>query len=362
MTGLIPALAAGGVEVEDAVHVAVVGDAERRLPVGHRRLHQVLDPGGPVEHRELGVGVQVGERPCDQRAGTFLGVTSPLAAAVLHRVWTSYSGVIPTIARSGGDARGRRCRSVPGRRGPALRDRCPGRPTSRVGALGERALAHLVELGPGRHLLGHQGGLDPVEQALEPARPAGRGRPGARRRRVWPSRTGWRSGPARRPGRGRGPRPARGSTARRSRGGGRGWPRRAGPERTSSSSCLTIEPMRSSLAGCSMDSVGSVSSPAPSMVSTTPSASGRRAVARRADRRSRGGAGWIAPVGGAGVSGVSVSMVRCCHPGEGHQGDQHLVGGQGAVTALQPALPGVGRVDEGDRVRGGAGPRRPAGR
>ena len=37
---------------------------------------QVLDPGGTVEHRELGVGVQVGERPCGQRAGAFLGVSS----------------------------------------------------------------------------------------------------------------------------------------------------------------------------------------------------------------------------------------------------------------------------------------------
>ena len=56
-------LAAGGVEVEDPVHVAVVGDPEGGLAVLDRRLDQVLDPGGTVEHRELGVGVQVGERP-----------------------------------------------------------------------------------------------------------------------------------------------------------------------------------------------------------------------------------------------------------------------------------------------------------
>ena len=49
------------VEVEDAVHVAVVGDAHRRLAVGHRRGHDVADPGRSVEHRELGVLMQVDE-------------------------------------------------------------------------------------------------------------------------------------------------------------------------------------------------------------------------------------------------------------------------------------------------------------
>ena len=70
-------LPAGGVEVEDAVHVPVVGDAQRRLAVGHRRLHQVLDPGGPVQHRELGVGVQMCERRSAQRATAFLEVLVP---------------------------------------------------------------------------------------------------------------------------------------------------------------------------------------------------------------------------------------------------------------------------------------------
>ena len=63
MTGLMPVVPAGLVEVEDPVHVAVVGDPERRLAVGDRRRDEVVDPGRAVEHRELGVGVQVGERP-----------------------------------------------------------------------------------------------------------------------------------------------------------------------------------------------------------------------------------------------------------------------------------------------------------
>ena len=53
---------AGRVEVQDAVHVAVVGDADRRLAVPGRLGHDVADPGGAVEHRVLGVHVQVGER------------------------------------------------------------------------------------------------------------------------------------------------------------------------------------------------------------------------------------------------------------------------------------------------------------
>ncbi len=61
MTGLTPALLARGVERQDAVHVAVVGDAERRLLVGRGRLDELVDPGGAVEHRELGVGVEVDE-------------------------------------------------------------------------------------------------------------------------------------------------------------------------------------------------------------------------------------------------------------------------------------------------------------
>jgi hypothetical protein len=49
------------VEVQDAVHVAVVGDADRRLTVGHRRPHDLADAGRAVEHRVLGVDVEVGE-------------------------------------------------------------------------------------------------------------------------------------------------------------------------------------------------------------------------------------------------------------------------------------------------------------
>ena len=52
------------VEVENAVHVAVIGDCERRLAVLARSADDVADPRGTVEHRVLGMGVQVNERAC----------------------------------------------------------------------------------------------------------------------------------------------------------------------------------------------------------------------------------------------------------------------------------------------------------
>ena len=50
------------VEVEDPVHVAVVGDAHGGLAVGDRGVDDVADPRRSVEHRVLGVLVQVDER------------------------------------------------------------------------------------------------------------------------------------------------------------------------------------------------------------------------------------------------------------------------------------------------------------
>ncbi len=57
----MPCGPAGLVEVEDPVHVPVVGDPDRRLAVGHGGSDDLGDPGRAVEHRVLGVHVQVGE-------------------------------------------------------------------------------------------------------------------------------------------------------------------------------------------------------------------------------------------------------------------------------------------------------------
>ena len=56
-----PRLLGRSVEVEDAVHVPVVGDADGRLAVGGGGGHHVVDPRRAVEHRELGVEVKVDE-------------------------------------------------------------------------------------------------------------------------------------------------------------------------------------------------------------------------------------------------------------------------------------------------------------
>jgi hypothetical protein len=86
-----PLLAALLVEVEDAVHVAVVGDGERRLTVGDGRGHDVPDSGSAVEHRVLGVGVQVGKR-CPLRL--VIHCLPPPVHSRYPRLWTSYTLVI----------------------------------------------------------------------------------------------------------------------------------------------------------------------------------------------------------------------------------------------------------------------------
>ena len=67
MIGHDALVAAGLVEVEDPVHVPVVRDAQRRLAVGHGGGHQVPHPRRPVQHGELGVGVQMRKRPLRHR-------------------------------------------------------------------------------------------------------------------------------------------------------------------------------------------------------------------------------------------------------------------------------------------------------
>ena len=59
---LDPLLVALLVELERAVHVAVIGHADRRLPVGDGLGDQLVEARRAVEHRELGVDVEVGER------------------------------------------------------------------------------------------------------------------------------------------------------------------------------------------------------------------------------------------------------------------------------------------------------------
>ena len=62
MIGLIPCLLAGLVVLDRAVHHAVVGEAERRLPERRRALGERVDPARAVEQRVLGVDVEVDGR------------------------------------------------------------------------------------------------------------------------------------------------------------------------------------------------------------------------------------------------------------------------------------------------------------
>jgi len=59
--GLDPLGPALLVEVQDPVHVAVVGDAQGRLAVSRRGCHHVGDPSCSIEHRVLGVDMEVRE-------------------------------------------------------------------------------------------------------------------------------------------------------------------------------------------------------------------------------------------------------------------------------------------------------------
>ena len=49
------------VELQGAVHVAVIGDADRRLAVADRFGHHLIEARCTVEHREFGVDVEMSE-------------------------------------------------------------------------------------------------------------------------------------------------------------------------------------------------------------------------------------------------------------------------------------------------------------
>ena len=83
--------ARGAVEVEDAVHVPVVGDADRGLAVGRGGGHDLGDARRTVEHRVLGVEVEVDERLGQRRAYLPRHFHSPV-----HSLWMNHTGVVRT--------------------------------------------------------------------------------------------------------------------------------------------------------------------------------------------------------------------------------------------------------------------------
>ena len=166
MIGLTPWRPARLVEVEDPVHVAVIGDAERRLPVGHGLGHQLVEPRRTVEHRELGVDVEVGERIPHWR--TPFQPTSTRLDGARHASGELHEIVIPAPSLPTG-----RCKV---RAGPIGQSSPPGG-LSHAGPPDTRraAATHPLELLTGSDLLGEQRGLDAVEQALQPADELGLG-------------------------------------------------------------------------------------------------------------------------------------------------------------------------------------------
>ena len=251
-------------------------------PSADRLGHQLVEPGRAVEHRELGVDVEVGERIPHVAHYLLCGRGSNLHGCDSLRLYIGCASTVSSRSAA-------RYRYVPGRSATSIGS--AGRDLSPAGPAGHRArwqLAHLLELLAGGDLLGEQRGLDAVEQALEPADELGLGDPqlALGRDLAVLERQGQRCA-ARPAGRATAPRTARRSSARRSRPAAPGWARRAAPVRTSSSSCLTIEPMRITLAGAVTVSVGRVLGAL---------AAGRRlAVARRSRLvvlRSTSGAPW----------------------------------------------------------------------
>ena len=80
------------IEIQNAVHVAVIGDAQRRLAIGGRRGDELAEASSTVEHRELGVDMQVGERRRHCSNGL------PVDSDVVHRLWTNDKRVVWNLA------------------------------------------------------------------------------------------------------------------------------------------------------------------------------------------------------------------------------------------------------------------------
>ena len=94
------------VELERAVHVPVIGDPDCGLTIGMGALHQLVESCSTIEHRELGMDMQVGER-------------------IRHR-WNCRELVPPTAGKPVESQR-RDSLNVPdpSRRRIGVRDRCP---------------------------------------------------------------------------------------------------------------------------------------------------------------------------------------------------------------------------------------------
>ena len=251
MTAVAPAAA-----VVDASRI-VAGPSRRRGAAERRRLDTVastaaIDPPPTWTCDASGRRrARVGENGC--RGATATASRGPRRAVPWPRRRTPWRVPAATTRRERQRALRAACvaediaqRYVPGRSLGGAHSRARAR--RHAGA--RRQLAHLLELLAGRHLLGEQRRLDAVEQALEPADELGLGDAQLGLGGTSPSSNGRASGcsSSLQVGRQR-RRTARRSRSRRSRRSRSRLGSSSGGGRTSSSSCLIIEPMRITLAG-----------------------------------------------------------------------------------------------------------------
>ena len=238
------------VEQRPAVTAGQVVALAGREPLGGDadRVHLVQHLGEPRARAPETVPDRAGRDALQQLVVAVDGAAEVVVRTPPHAVAEGIGAAAATAAGASEVlARVRRVRARP----------APGRPADEARVAGRQGPAHLLELRARRHLLGEQRGLDAVEETLEPADELGLRDPelGVASARLLGERQG---DPLAAPPPAPAPGPARarrwtgcGSRASRARPASS-----SGCGATSSSSCLIMLPMRMTLAGCSMSSVG----------------------------------------------------------------------------------------------------------
>ena len=265
----------GLVEIQDAVHVAVVGDGDGGLAVSGGPCHHLVHPGGAVEHRELGVEVKVANDAPTARytsTGHLLGRRAlPASTGPVAFLWTRLQRCcLPNLARPSDDATrvgprqfsSRRPGRQPGIGADGCKGRCPAwagpqaprdRPGRSAGPAGAPLRSGLAEPSVGRRgRPGGRGRAPPTSPPTAPGPPAARPRWERTRDGSWGP-----SAPVRPPGRATNLLAARVTKCRRISRNRIRLASSSGAWRTSSSSWRIMEPMRMTLAGLCMVSSSS---------------------------------------------------------------------------------------------------------
>ena len=118
------------IKIERSIHVAVIGHAQRGLTIGHRCCNQLIKSRCAIQHRKLGVDMQVGKRISHLDLLSFFDRCLWQKAALEDRdyQWGVYQWCLPVLTRYGLEICARAIRN--------FRDICPARTTWQ--------LAHLI--------------------------------------------------------------------------------------------------------------------------------------------------------------------------------------------------------------------------